>query len=119
MNRYQGMAIVGGIAVFLVVVILVVWAVYLARERAVRRARVARLRAIREAKWGRVRYTKGGITYFEAVRMARWGQFQEERVDSILVGSVMSDEPDWPRKMAELEVETDARVFQLNLESLG
>lgn len=119
MNRYQGMALVGGIAVFLVVVFLAVWAVYLARERAVRRAREARLRAIRDAKWERVRYFEGGVTHLKAVRVARWGRFLEETVDSIPIGSVASGDPGWARKLAELEVETDARVFQLNLESLG
>jgi heme/copper-type cytochrome/quinol oxidase subunit 2 len=120
MNRYQGAALVGAIAVVLLVVCLIAWAVYLVREARHRRAKVDRLVALREAQWERNTFTKNGVTHVTIQRIARWGHFLVEEIDeAVTVGSVKIGEPRWLEKLDELKSEADQRVFSLNLELSG
>lgn len=121
MNRYQGMALVGGLAVGVLVLCLIAGGVYLVREARKRRALLDRLEAISAARWQVWSRTEsGGSTVIEVVKLAQWYDHQEEVVSGpLVIGTVMADEPDWISKVSALRAQADERAFLLNLESFG
>lgn len=118
MNRYQVYVFLGGVAVLIVGLALLVWCVSLVREWRRVSSETARVEAIADAQWEERTTHSKGCSVVTVTRMARWGH-QSEVVETFEVGRVKVDSPDWKLKVSALRDEARGRAFDLNLESLG